>query len=109
MEKRQREREAEELSYEKNKRVIKRERKFGRTYWIQRGKKEGRFLERQNMLIWYLSELEAQEPRHVSHGHGVEVSASFKGPRSLVFFLGSIKRLTCRMCSRLRCYYILTQ
>jgi len=43
-------------------------------------------LERQNMLIWYLSELEAQEPRHVSHGHGVEVSASFKGPRSLVFF-----------------------
>ncbi|WVZ07649.1 hypothetical protein V8G54_020995, partial [Vigna mungo] len=57
------------------------------------------------MLIWYLSELEAQEPRHVSHGHGVEVSASFKGPRSLVFFLGSIKRLTCRTCSRLSCYY----
>jgi len=70
----------------KNKRVIKRETNFGTTYWIQRGEKEGRFLERQNMVICYLSELEAQEPRQISHGHGVEVSASFKGPRSLVFF-----------------------
>jgi len=85
------------MKEEKNKRVIKRETKFGTTYWIQRGEKEGRFLERQNMLIWYLSELEAQEPRHVSHGHCVEVSASFKGPRSLVCIcLGFSKRLTSR-------------
>jgi len=42
------------------------------------------------MLIWYLSELEAQEPRHISHGHGVEFSASFKEPRSLVFFFVSV-------------------
>lgn len=73
-----------------NKCDIKRETKFGTTYWRQRGEKHGRFLVRQNMLIWYLSELEAQEPRHISHGHGVEFSASFKAPCSLVFFMVSV-------------------
>ena len=36
---------------------------------------------------------EAQEPRHISHGEGVEASASIKGARSIVqLFFGSVSK-----------------
>lgn len=60
--------------------------------------------------MYIYCESEAQETRHISHGHGVELSASLRGARScsiLVFccFFSKCFIFTPRTCSELDFFF----